>query len=595
MADGKINRPYGGVLLLGIFLTPLLSLGHDYADGIITAKYFRFAEVVGIGLLLTWMVAWKRNFQFFFRFVDVGVVLFALYGVGSFLLNDFRGETQTLLLILLVGLYFVCRGLGGWKVSQRLLFTFVLLLAGSIEAIWGFLQVYGWADQYHSLYRLTGSFFNPGPYSGFLAVILPVALHTLLGPKPLCRVDKIVYGLGVICLVSIILVLPAGMSRSAWVAAGAGCGVVVWRQKRSREYVRRGIGRIGRGWKRYWLGGILLLGLSIGGGLYLLKKDSADGRLLVWKMDLAVMRSQPWLGIGIGRYPGALGEAQAVYFANSPADPREEYVADAPEYGFNEFLQLGGEYGLIGLCLFISITGIASGGLFKRNTQQTGGVSGALSAFLVFACFSYPLHMLPMAMLFVLLLAWSVNVGAKGVRIRRWAGQILWLPVMVLGLVAAWRLTEKETAYKTWKTARAYFRQGDYQEALNRYTPLFSALSDRPAFVFEFGECQFQNAQYGNATAIFLWAAELSADPMVYNKLGKNYQALKQYDRAEKAYVQAAHIIPHRIYPLYLLALLYREMGDMEKARDMARQVIGKEPKVWSPAVEEMKTEMKQL
>lgn len=108
-----------------------------------------------------------------------------------------------------------------------------------------------------------------------------------------------------------------------------------------------------------------------------------------------------------------------------------------------------------------------------------------------------------MAMLFVLLLAWSVNVGAKGVRIRRWAGQILWLPVMVLGLVAAWRLTEKETAYKTWKTARAYFRQGDYQEALNRYTPLFSALSDRPAFVFEFGECQFQNAQYGNATAIF--------------------------------------------------------------------------------------------
>ena len=57
MADGKINRPYGGVLLLGIFLTPLLSLGRDYADGIITAKYFRFAEVVGIGLLLTWMVA----------------------------------------------------------------------------------------------------------------------------------------------------------------------------------------------------------------------------------------------------------------------------------------------------------------------------------------------------------------------------------------------------------------------------------------------------------------------------------------------------------------------------------------------------------
>ena len=91
-----------------------------------------------------------------------------------------------------------------------------------------------------------------------------------------------------------------------------------------------------------------------------------------------------------------------------------------------------------------------------------------------------------------------------------------------------------------------------------------------------------------------MWAAELSADPMVYNKLGKNYQALKQYDRAEKAYVQAAHMIPHRIYPLYLLALLYREMGDMEKARDMARQVIQKAPKVMSDAVKEMKAELEE-
>ena len=152
MADGKINRPYGGVLLLGIFLTPLLSLGHDYADGIITAKYFRFAEVVGIGLLLTWMVAWKRNFQFCFRWVDVGVVLFALYGVGSFLLNDFRGETQTLLLILLVDCI-LCVGV--WEDGRFLRGCFLPLFYCSPGA----------SKRYGDFYRYTVGLINTIAYT----------------------------------------------------------------------------------------------------------------------------------------------------------------------------------------------------------------------------------------------------------------------------------------------------------------------------------------------------------------------------------------------------------------------------------------------
>lgn len=58
--------------------------------------------------------------------------------------------------------------------------SWVLVMLGGIEAVWGLRQLYGYAVSNHSLYVLTGSFFNPGPYSGYLAMILPVCLHQWL-------------------------------------------------------------------------------------------------------------------------------------------------------------------------------------------------------------------------------------------------------------------------------------------------------------------------------------------------------------------------------------------------------------------------------
>lgn len=42
-----------------------------------------------------------------------------------------------------------------------------LVLWGSVEAVWGLRQLYGFSASGHSRYALTGSFFNPGPYAGY--------------------------------------------------------------------------------------------------------------------------------------------------------------------------------------------------------------------------------------------------------------------------------------------------------------------------------------------------------------------------------------------------------------------------------------------
>ena len=110
----------------------------------------------------------------------------------------------------------------------KLCIVWPFIMAGAIETVWGLCQVYGYTSSNHSLYALTGSFYNPGPYSGFLAMCLPVCLHEWLERR------KSVGGyiaLGVLLLM--LCVLPAGMSRSAWLAAGIVSAYIGWMHYRN--------------------------------------------------------------------------------------------------------------------------------------------------------------------------------------------------------------------------------------------------------------------------------------------------------------------------------------------------------------------------
>ncbi len=56
----------------------------------------------------------------------------------------------------------------------------VLMGFGAVEALHGLGQIAGIYSSNHSLFVLTGTFYNPGPYSGYLAAVLPIALYRML-------------------------------------------------------------------------------------------------------------------------------------------------------------------------------------------------------------------------------------------------------------------------------------------------------------------------------------------------------------------------------------------------------------------------------
>lgn len=458
----------------------------------------------------------------------------------------------------------------------------VLVVLGGSEAILGLRQLYGFATSGHSMYALTGSFFNPGPYSGYLAMILPVCLYQWL----VCgrRGGRVVAG-GVMLL--IFCVLPAGMSRSAWLAAGVSCLCVyawhmdwtdkfrlLWQQQKQRVVM-------------VVVGGFCVL-LLAGYLLFVLKPDSARGRLFMWKITCRAIAEKPLTGYGIHNFAAAYGNAQETYFAAGDYEPWEERVAGSPEYAFNEYLQAAVELGIpLAVCLLVVVVLC----LYRGVRKGRYGICGAILSLMIFSFSSYPLQ-LPV---------FIVTFGGLLVACLSGADRWQWLGLAVsVGIIGGFRLKndlQVEQACREWMNARVLYNAGAYQSAEKEYGRLYPLLRDRASFLFEYGHGLHKQQQFSKSNRILKEALQRSCDPMILNVIGKNYQQMGDCLSAEDWFIRSTHRLPGRIYPYYLLAKLYAEPGfrQPDKFEKMKRMVLTKEPKVHSTAIRQMREEIKKI
>lgn len=362
--------------------------------------------------------------------------------------------------------------------AERRTMTLLLMLLcvlGIYEAWVGIRQIYGFAQSNHGLFRITGTLFNPGPYAGFIAPVFVCAAACVAryrfaeralrtwGSLRRLRAGVLLWGvapylLGWVAALMTVVVLPASMSRAALVAAAVGCGALafrVWNVRGRFRYVYRAHPlRVGV------LSGLAVLLLAgIGAGAYHIKRPSAEGRLLMWKIDTRIMLRHPLCGGGIGNFAGAFGEEQARYFASEERPKAETQVAGCPEAGFNEFLQTGAETGAVGLVLLLLITGSAIVSQLRRGAPFGYGLLAAA----VFACFSYPWGVLPLRLLFVVLLAGTCSKRVVPIPGR---GHVVVL-LALAGCLVCWtglysRYARRVEARRQWSEIRIWPNSGRY-------------------------------------------------------------------------------------------------------------------------------------
>lgn len=416
--------------------------------------------------------------------------------------------------------------------SSGYIINYAILGLGYLETIVGIMQWIGMMPTLHPAYPFTGTFYNPGPYACFLSIVIPVAVYA--AGKSQSRLAQW-SGTGMVLIGAILI--PASLSRTAMLAAMAGSALAL------RGGIMPRIRKAGRGWL---IAGILALSVGAA-GLYIVKKDSADGRLLIWKVAAEAALDAPLTGTGWDNVAGAYGDAQERYFASGRGSEQEKMVADAPEYVFNEYLQVAIAFGLPTALL---MTAMMAGGIATAMRSGSDGLAGSAAAMAIVMFSSYPLQFPLFAAAGALVFA-GCYMSAKNITTR------------LMGCLAV-------------AACCALFLANDVRTDVHREFSIALSLH--------------RQSRHVKSNALLLDLTRHSSDPMILNIIAKNHRALGQPDSAAHYLRRSAARCPNRLYSHYLLMQLYADSlhGDLELCRREAETMLRMEVKIKSPATEQM-------
>lgn len=402
--------------------------------------------------------------------------------------------------------------------ALRILLILLVNILALYETILGVTQIIGITAPRHTGFILTGTFYNPGPFGGLIAILLAIlGTYILLNKDSKRWYDKVLVILSLISSAMCIIVLPASMSRAAWLALGFAVLVLGFKELSLAERIRKHKAVTA-------ITSVILIIAMV--GVFFLKKDSAIGRLHIWHMELRAIADKPLKGYGKGSILGVYGDTQANYFAEKERSEIITKVAGCPEYAFNEYLKIGVEYGIPAMLGVIVVLIFVIALLLKFRSPFAYG----LIAFCVFAFFSYPL---------------------EAIRI-------------------------KSDAEKKWECIRYLSNMELYEEAVEELAPLYDDLRDNYRYIYDYGYALHKCKCYQKSNDILKEGAAISSDPMFYNIIGRNYEAINLYKEAEEAYLHAHNMIPQRLYPLSLLMRMHIKLGNNDKALKYGRTILDK-------------------
>ncbi|HBL32596.1 MAG TPA: hypothetical protein DDZ96_02100 [Porphyromonadaceae bacterium] len=522
--------------------------------------------------------------------VSVGIV-------GYVLLNKQRIPVPPkgfLILLAIGGLYFLSRS--HWSVEslvtvltliaafllfyavgrQKRLFMLFSLL-GTILALWGLGQYAGLLPSYHGVFPATGPFDNPAGLSASLALLLPFSLYGCIRSPKKYRLLAIAAA----CLTVCVIVLS--QARAAIFAAAVILVFFFLRLLRERGIKLSVV--------HYTVAG--LAGIVLIAGLFFLKKDSAGGRLLIWKCTGQLMARKPVFGFGHHGFTANYMNQQAAYFTKHP-DSKYAMLADNIRHPFNEYLKWLTDYGIAGFCLAILVIAVPLHHSRKNPSPEAATLRLSLLSIGICALFSYPLNYPFIRLMTVMLLAFLLAAGQKqqtAVPNNGWIKTVI--PLFSLGLLSG--TVYQAFCEREWYTIAHRSLRGQTEEMLLRYKSLYPHLRKNELFLYNYAAELNVSGHYTESLQVAHECEKRWADYDLQMLMADDCLQSQQYGETETHLKQAAAMCPVKFMPLYRLAELYRETGRKGEAQVLALKILNKAVKIPSPVINSIQNKMQNL
>lgn len=563
---GAHGRP-GRILFNILLLVCLLNI--FYIPGQYTDRFFTSGMIwLGITIPLFWGVSMlfvgkRLRFPALWLYVAGLMIVSQCYawGVGTFSIQQLSFMLALCLLLLLLA------NSGEYLKLEDI--YFLLSVVAWAEAILGIAQYFSWYKVYNFSFPVTGTFENPAGLAAYLAFSFPLVFFFVCSKSLLWRIW------GIVASGTLFVVIVLSGSRTGMIASVAILFLIVFRHL-----------TLNRKMFRCLLISGFIAGLLFAAALYFLKKDSADGRLLIWRCTWEMIREKPWFGHGPGTFEGQYMVWQARWLSQHTHE-RWNWLAGDVKHPFNEVLKIASEYGVCGF-LAIVILFFWLLWLYKRSGPVAYFLFISLLAGGICGLFSYPLNYPSVWVLLVVVLgAISRESGGSCVG-RKWLGGVaLICGVALMGFTVIWKQAEIE-----WYRIAHRSLAGKTEEVLPDYARLYLFMKGNPLFLYNYGAELHELGHWQESIVILKEGINRLNDTDVQLLLADNYLNRKDYQQAEKCLLLASQMCPNRFLPLYKLVNLYIQTGRQSEASGLAAEIVRKPVKVPSYTIKKIKKDM---
>ena len=463
-----------------------------------------------------------------------------------------------------------------------------LLTIGLIHVFCVFAQRMGFMEPESSMYPVTGACDNPNVTAMYLAGCVPLIVQRLRSSY-----RKVAYVLFLVLALFAVVLLRC---RTAYIGLAVEAAVVLFFMSLSKDSRIKGFSllknsegdnpKIHSSIGKVFLAVVTLLVVSVAAvRMYQMKRDSADGRLLVWKVSASMIAEHP-MGCGYGLFPKHYNLRQAEYFHEEHGTEKERRNASFVYMAYNDFLEHGVEGGVIGM-LFLAGFYAMTITRAKKTPSLTGWAGvGLFSAFAVMSLVNFVVAGIQTWLLVVccatVVAAGSSRadepeeaVGGHSLLLQRLVSVALVVFVLMLSVITG-RMT-----YAQYHLERIEERMSAGEAVSDSvFADLENDIYSSEAFWRLRAHGLMRTGDYGQATLCIDNAMRYTAAPQLCYMAHRCLSGLGCEDDGIGYINEVYHTQPTLLLPKLILMRFYDSKGDTVTAMKYANEIVNTAAKV---------------